>query len=332
MAQMHGVSDETGTVRQISVQKFTNMAGAAISLALVIGIGVWGYKILVRDVSGVPVVRVAEGPMRIQPENPGGSTAENQGLAVNDVAADGSAAQPADRLVLAPEPLTLSLEDTPQADTQVSAPAKGSDDATEEVTPIAESEDAVETDEDAATLAALNTLADELSDGVAPLTPVAPATEGGKDNAAADPAPDAEEETAAEPEESIATQVTEGLVRSLRPKARPAQVSSVEDAVAASVAAQAAPEINPDTIPAGTRMAQLGAFESAAIAEQQWGKLSDKFAEYLGDKQRVIQKAQSGGRTFYRLRAMGFGDLSDARRFCSALVAEKADCIPVVTR
>lgn len=328
MAQMHGVSGETGTVRQISVQKFTNMAGAAISLALVIGIGVWGYKILVRDVSGVPVVRVAEGPMRIQPENPGGSTAEHQGLAVNDVAADGSAAQPADRLVLAPEPLTLSLEDTPQADVQVAAPATGAEEATtEEVTPIAESEDAVETDEDAATLAALNTLADELTDGVAPLTPVAPATEDSTDNAADEPALGAEEEP-----DAIATQVTEGLGRSLRPRARPAQVSSVEDAVAASVAAQAAPEINPDTIPAGTRMAQLGAFESAAIAEQQWGKLSDKFAEYLDDKQRVIQKAQSGGRTFYRLRAMGFGDLSDARRFCSALVAEKADCIPVVTR
>jgi hypothetical protein len=29
---------------------------------------------------------------------------------------------------------------------------------------------------------------------------------------------------------------------------------------------------------------------------------------------------------------MGFADLGEARRFCSALVAERADCIPVVTR
>jgi hypothetical protein len=29
---------------------------------------------------------------------------------------------------------------------------------------------------------------------------------------------------------------------------------------------------------------------------------------------------------------MGFTDLSDARRFCSAMVAERADCIPVVAR
>ena len=46
----------------------------------------------------------------------------------------------------------------------------------------------------------------------------------------------------------------------------------------------------------------------------------------------MIQKAQSGGRTFYRLRAHGFEDLADARRFCALLVAEGPDCIPVVTK
>jgi hypothetical protein len=35
---------------------------------------------------------------------------------------------------------------------------------------------------------------------------------------------------------------------------------------------------------------------------------------------------------FYRLRAHGFTDLSDARRFCAAFVAGGVDCIPVVTR
>ena len=52
----------------------------------------------------------------------------------------------------------------------------------------------------------------------------------------------------------------------------------------------------------------------------------------MGGKARVIQEAESGGRTFYRLRAMGFDDINDARRFCSVLVAENADCIPVTTR
>jgi len=330
MAQMQGAPGDTGGNQQISFQKLTNMAGAAISLALVVGIGVWGYKILVRDVSGVPVVRAAEGPMRIQPEDPGGATAEHQGLAVNDVAADGSAARPADRLVLAPEPLTLSLEDTPQSELRVAAPAEETEPVTQEVTPNAEAQDAVESDEDAATLAALNALADELSEGVEPMAPLAPNDDSETD---AETKPASETDAAPEVRTSDA-RPTEGLGRSLRPKARPAQVASVEDAVAASVAAQVAtaPEVDPENIPVGTRMAQLGAFESAAVAEQEWAKMSKQFSEYLDDKQRVIQKAQSGGRTFYRLRAMGFGDLSDARRFCSALVAEKADCIPVVTR
>ena len=60
--------------------------------------------------------------------------------------------------------------------------------------------------------------------------------------------------------------------------------------------------------------------------------MQHRFGDYLNGKDRIVQTAESGGRTFYRLRAHGFADLSDARRFCSALVAEGADCIPVVTR
>ena len=68
------------------------------------------------------------------------------------------------------------------------------------------------------------------------------------------------------------------------------------------------------------------------IARAEWDQLSQRFADYMGGKARVIQEAESGGRTFYRLRAMGFDDINDARRFCSVLVAENADCIPVTTR
>ena len=45
----------------------------------------------------------------------------------------------------------------------------------------------------------------------------------------------------------------------------------------------------------------------------------------------VIQKAESGGKIFYRLRAAGFSDISDARQFCTA-ISDKVACIPVVTR
>ena len=113
MAQMT-VQPGAVSERQFNLQTITNVAGAALSLVLVVGIGVWGYKLLIRDVSGVPVIKAVEGPLRVQPQDPGGAEIQHQGLAVNDVAAVGTAADPADRLVLAPEPLELSLEDTPQ--------------------------------------------------------------------------------------------------------------------------------------------------------------------------------------------------------------------------
>jgi hypothetical protein len=90
--------------------------------------------------------------------------------------------------------------------------------------------------------------------------------------------------------------------------------------------------VAPETIPAGTRLVQFGAYASAEIARSEWGKLDTKFGDFLEGKQRVIQKATSGGRTFYRLRALGFEDVADARQFCAAIVAGKAECIPVVTR
>jgi hypothetical protein len=131
-------------------------------------------------------------------------------------------------------------------------------------------------------------------------------------------------------------EITGGLKRSLRPVLRPAKLSSVAQGTqVASIDAAvqgALKEVDAETIPAGTRLVQLGAYASPEIARAEWDKLQQRFDTYLGDKSRVIEKASSGGRVFYRLRAMGFDTVSDARRMCSALKAENADCIPVTTR
>ena len=350
MADTERMQQDAAQGRSNRIQKLTNIAGAAVSLALIVGIGVWGYRILVRDVSGVPVVQAVEGPMRIQPEDPGGQQARHQGLAVNEVAAQGTAAKPADRLVLAPEPLDLSVEDKPLAEMRPqtprsrTAPEAGAHTGTTadtvaasapaEASPTAEANERAPAggDETSVRQAALQLLADELSEGVAPIEGVAQdePEQNAEQNAAQDLASSAEPDVAATP---VPASAGAGLVRSLRPKQRPAGVASVEEAVAQAVAAKVTPaSVDPADIPAGTRMAQLGAFASPEVAEDEWDRLAGRFDEYLAEKSRVIQKAQSGGRTFYRLRAMGFDDLSDARRFCSALVAENAECIPVVTR
>ena len=305
-----------------------NWVGALTSIALVAGLAIWGYKLTIRDVSGVPVVRAIEGPMRVQPEDPGGRQAAHQGLAVNAVQAEGSAAAPADRLVLAPKPVDIDenlplarvLED-PASDATPSA--EGADLELAEVedareTEVALSEQAEELSDDP--VAAALALAERLSRDAEPLEPL--------------------EEVADAPEVVVSLDTVSpsvpGVARSPRPRGRPSQEvvarAAAEAVTIAAAASTSTIDVDPDQIAPGTRLVQLGAFDSSEVAISEWRRLSGRFGAYMEDKKRVIQKAKSGGRTFYRLRAMGFGDINDARRFCSALQAENAACIPVVTR
>lgn len=305
-----------------------NLAGAVVSLALLVGVGVWAYKLMVRDVSGVPVVRALEGPMRVQPENPGGRPADHQGLAVNAVAADGSAAAPADRLILAPRPVDLASEDTSREQLSRSSGVSSTD--AEKTTQAAEID----------ALVAQITAGVEQRDDVEPVPTVSSDREA---RIASDPivAPeplviDAALEGSVTPPatETIAAVDRElsGLSVSPRPLKRPA--GGVAAVVTPAALQTVAPDldIDPAEVPTGTRVVQLGAYESSEIARLEWDRLAARFGDYMQGKQRIVQQASSGGRTFYRLRVHGFDDLSDARRFCSALVAEGADCIPVVTR
>jgi len=305
-------------------------AGALLSIALIAGLGAWGYQLAMRDVTGVPVVRALEGPMRIQPDDPGGVAAAHQGLAVNAVAAEGQAEGPVPQVTLAPAPVGLLDTDRPArtgAEVSAVSAAEADDAPAPDAAPeTASASFAAETAEDDAMTAAL-ALADSVAAGAAPLS-----------GEAADLAlaPDAEARLAAA---TIPASVP-GVTRSPRPAPRPddivarAAASPVEIALAsASVAApETVREVAAEDVPAGTRLVQLGAFDSADVARAEWAKLAGRFEDILDGKDRVIEKAQSGGKTFYRLRAMGFADLSDARRFCSALMAGQAACIPVVTR
>ncbi len=310
--------------------KVMNRAGVALSVALVIGTGIWGYKLLVRDVSGVPVVRALEGPMRKKPDSPGGEPAENQGLAVNKVAADGAAEKPADRLVLAPPPIQLTERDA------VVEPTKA---------PVLETEKLEKPDRrakpdpiaappalDGGGALTVEELAAQLAAGATPLSETGPSDTPPVKTRVAARAPESK------PARTSPKPVIKGGVkRSLRPVLRPATLAApaAEQVrlTSAAPAIEAAPKaVDAADIPVGTRMVQLGAFASPEIAAAEWDKLSTRFSDYLGQKTRIIQKASSGGKVFYRLRAMGFADVSDARRLCSALKAENADCIPVTTR
>ncbi|MGX9354347.1 SPOR domain-containing protein [Roseobacteraceae bacterium S113] len=289
----------------------TQIMGALLSVALVAGVGVWGYKLIMRDVSGVPIVQATEGPMRVAPENPGGRQADHQGLAVNEVAGRGAAAGPADQLVLAPTPVDLSEEDAPN-DALRLTPVAPSQQAQAQA-PAAPQAPATLTPQDAA----IQALADQIAAGVAPLTQSEAEVE----------TPPVVTSVAAPSLADIAPEA-----RSPRPVARPQNLRTASVAPKADTTPAAGLDIDPATLPAGTRLVQLGAYDSADVAQTEWARIAGRFDSFFDGKRRVIERAQSGGRTFYRLRAEGFGDLADARRFCAALVAERADCIPVVTR
>ncbi len=285
------------------VTNLINYAGAAMSLALIIGVGFWGYKLIMRDVTGIPVVRAMAGEMRVLPDNPGGDVALHTGLAVNEVAAMGEAGGPEDRLVLAPRTSGLTVEDL------AAQPMAGVDEVTPEAAvaprPTAEStapSTALSTDE---ILALVEQVAAEE-------TPLAPA----------------------EGVQAIAASVP-GVAVSVRPAIRPGNLRIPAAAPAAPAADAATPAstevaVTTTTFPAGTNLVQLGAFQSPALAAQEWDRLQSRFGELMADRARVIQVSNQSSATWYRLRASGFEDRAEARRLCAALQAEGAECIAVV--
>ena len=124
-----------------------------------------------------------------------------------------------------------------------------------------------------------------------------------------------------------------GLRESVVPVSRPTslQLAAVEQAEAATPVAGPS-EIDPEGLATGTRLVQLGAFDDEDGARAEWDRLAGSYPEFFVGRGRIVQSAVSGGREFYRLRAAGFDDLMDARRFCTALLADGAACIPVTVR
>ncbi|WP_333712311.1 SPOR domain-containing protein [Yoonia sp.] len=282
-----------------------NYAGAALSLALILGVGVWGYKLVVRDVSGIPVVRAMEGEMRVLPDNPGGAVALHTGLAVNEVAASGEAGGPEDVLLLAPTDAGLAQEDlvvelAPEAAQLPDAVAAPLDDTA-----------ALDVLEDGA--AATSAEAAEV-DEIALLTQML----------AANPA--------SLPEGTVTDSLpasVPGVRTSIRPIGRPAGLSTLQATPVSLTTDEVI--VAATEFPPGTNLIHLGAYATPAEAAEAWTLLEGQMGQYLSGYGRVIQVSNQSGGTWYRLRASGFADRAEARRLCAVLQAENAECIAVVT-
>jgi len=337
-AQTQGQADPrhgaavAGDGLQAKLGRLTHYVGAIASVGLMVGLLAWGWQLVSRDVSGVPVIRAVQGEARTTADDPGGQLTNHTGLAVNTVAG-GDTASPAQQVAIAPGATELSEDDVAMGELGATArePMNPSETpltfAGEPIVPMSDSEAAAKAAADAE-----RALADQAVAEAAIID--APASEGAVTGVVTDEngvptqasaIVDALAQAQAEANPGV-------LVASTRPTRRPRVTQVTAAAPAAAVATPAAAVEKPADKPAVASSAsgpvvQVGAFDSSAIAENQWARLSGKNSSLFSGKSPVIQKHDSNGRSFWRLRVAGFGSVSEARQFCSALKSSGTDCL-----
>ena len=100
------------------MSRFLNILAAASSVS-VFGVLVWwGLSLSQLDPNDIPVIKKANGPARISPEEPGGKQADHQGLSVSEVQTAKGISKLVDEVYLAPKPYPLQAEDVAGLDTQ----------------------------------------------------------------------------------------------------------------------------------------------------------------------------------------------------------------------
>ena len=296
-----------GEVKQVNfkINMIFYWTGAALSLFLLAGAIGWSYQLIVRDVNQIPIVRAQLGPLRVAPDNPGGLTAANQGLSVTQLAVNEKPLL-SNEIYLAPAAEILNEENLAL---KVKEEYKSNKvDGAFEIKEV--------NAENSMNLEALpdQKEVDSRSNDVGVLSKVA----------------FSQKKIEIENAVSLALSITNDPDKSLswlRPKIRPVGFyrngNITEDQI---VSNEPMPKL-----PIGSAVVQLGAFDSKSLAESEWQRFEKILGSILIPKKMVVQKAESGGKIFYRLRASGFSDISDARQFCTA-ISDKVACIPVVTR
>ena len=296
-----------GEVKQVNfkINMIFYWTGAALSLFLLAGAIGWSYQLIVRDVNQIPIVRAQLGPLRVAPDNPGGLTAANQGLSVTQLAVNEKPLL-SNEIYLAPAAEILNEENLALKVTEEYESNKV--DGAFEIKEV--------NAENSMNLEALpdQKEVDSRSNDVGVLSKAA----------------FSQKKIEIENAVSLALSITNDPDKSLswlRPKIRPVGFyrndNITEDQI---VSNEPMPKL-----PIGSAVVQLGAFDSKSLAESEWQRFEKILGSILIPKKMVVQKAESGGKIFYRLRASGFSDISDARQFCSA-ISDKVACIPVVTR
>ena len=279
--------------------------GAALSFFLLVGAIVWSYKLIVRDINQIPIVRAQLGPLRVAPDDPGGLTAANQGLSVTQLAVNEKPLL-SNEIHLAPAAEILNAE---HLALQVTEDVKSNtDDETFKIKEV-NAENSIN----------LKEVSNEIE-----------VDTGSKKEVVLSKVAFSQKKIEIENAVSLALSITDDPVDSLtllRPKIRP-MISRLNSKTTGDQVVNNEPI---SKLPIGSPLVQLGAFENKNLAKSEWQRFEKLLGSILFSKKMIVQKAESGGKIFYRLRASGFDDISDARQFCSA-ISDRVACIPVVTR
>lgn len=288
-----------------------NWAGALLSVLLIAGLMAWAWQLWVRDVTGVPVIRALSGPMRVLPEDPGGLASENRGLTVNRIAEDRADVAPAKEVVLVSVPVALDEHE----DLAMGALPRAADAGADGALPG----NAVDVEGAVMTVGEVPGFGTEQE-----IVGQGEVVRFGTDRAVQEALADV---LAASAGTTVGASGARMIPAAFRPPPRRPEGLR---ALAAPAAGPGTGDVQLSAVPPGTRLVQLGAYGDTGAAHAEWDRIVARFGDYMVGKRRVVQEVESGHRTFFRLRATGFVDLADARRFCSVLQADGADCIPVV--
>jgi len=303
-----GVSNNDAQDNKLS---FFSIFGAIISLNLILWAGYWAYKLISRDINGIPIVAAQPGPLRVAPDVPGGIEAENIELAVTKIASQELPPNP-QAVELAPYTAKLSVDDITinQAlkqkkliDSQIGKRTQGHSQAVEaelsneiSLVPIRTSIEGTD-----------YTIADNQSELVAAALAIALK-------------PNNDQFSNKVISANIKADIIKPIPRPGSLRTNPTSLNS-ENSILPTLG----------SVETGLAVVQFGSFENKQRALTEWARLSKNLSVILDGRPKFVERIQRNGNEIYRLRLGGFVNIDDASRFCSAVISQE-NCVPIIAK
>jgi hypothetical protein len=79
-------------------------------------------------------------------------------------------------------------------------------------------------------------------------------------------------------------------------------------------------------------MVHLGSFKNKVLASADVENFVVRHQGYLTNKTVFLQKSETGGRSIYRMRAIGFSNIAETKKFCAIINSFGNDCMPIANK